>query len=75
MIDMLMAMFIEFPADMIPGILLVCPDTFELFNTDGEKCCFTEPGFTALAHPSPIDVGTTHGVFVLENNSEDMVIK
>ena len=26
---------------------------------------FDKPGITAIAHPSPIEIGTTHGVFIL----------
>lgn len=73
MLEMLMAMFIEVPANMIPGILLVCPDTIELFNTNGEALLFTKPGFTAIAHPSPIEIGTTHGVFDVVKTSPNMV--
>jgi len=73
MLEMLMAMFIECPANMIPGILLVCPDTFELFNTNGETLQFTKTGFTAIAHPSPIEIGTTHGVFDVVKTTDSMV--
>ena len=66
MLEMQLAMFIEFPGRMEPGIFVVASDCFELFNSDG-NWCFSQPGFTALAHPSPIEIGTTHGVFVLGN--------
>lgn len=29
---------------------------------------FTAPGFTAIAHPAPVDIGTTHGVFLLDDS-------
>ena len=29
---------------------------------------FCRPGLTAVAHPSPIAIGRTHGVFVLQPN-------
>ncbi|XP_032237107.1 fucose-1-phosphate guanylyltransferase [Nematostella vectensis] len=74
MLEMLMAMFIDFPVNMIPGVLLVCPDTLELFNTGIQTCCFTKPGFTALAHPSPIEIGTTHGVFVFKDKHNENVM-
>jgi len=35
---------------------------------------FTKPGFTALAHPSPIVIGTTHGVFALSDGQASEVI-
>jgi hypothetical protein len=30
---------------------------------------FHQPGFTALGHPSSLEIGTTHGVFVLDKTS------
>ena len=49
---------------MHPGIFVAASDAFEFFNSEGDWS-FTKPGFTALAHPSTIEIGTTHGVFVL----------
>ncbi|KAL9952409.1 hypothetical protein ACROYT_G039659 [Oculina patagonica] len=67
MLDLQLALFIEFPERMNPGIFVVASDALALFNSDGDWS-FTKPGFTALAHPSPIDIGTTHGVFVLSDH-------
>lgn len=51
------------------GILVTCADDIELYNiAEEESIGFDKPGFTALAHPSPLSIGTTHGVFVLEQN-------
>lgn len=68
MLELQLAMFIEFPGRMNPGIFVVASDCLELFNSEGDWS-FTKPGFTALAHPSPINIGTTHGVFVLSDHN------
>jgi len=69
-LELELAMFMEFPARMNPGILVVASDAIELFNSEGDWS-LTKPGFTALAHPSPIVIGTTHGVFVLADHQRD----
>ncbi|XP_008112299.2 fucose-1-phosphate guanylyltransferase isoform X1 [Anolis carolinensis] len=67
MLDLKLAMYIDFPAHMNPGVLITCADDIELYNTGKtEFIKFDQPGFTALAHPSSLIIGTTHGVFVLE---------
>ncbi|XP_077463169.1 fucose-1-phosphate guanylyltransferase [Stigmatopora argus] len=67
MLELKLATYVDFPAHMKPGVLVTCADDIELYGTpDDEKVRFDEPGFTALAHPSPLSVGATHGVFVLE---------
>lgn len=67
MLELKLAMYIDFPAHMKPGILVTCSDDIELYSTGAaEAVRFDRPGFTALAHPSELAVGTTHGVFVLD---------
>ncbi|XP_019499587.1 PREDICTED: fucose-1-phosphate guanylyltransferase isoform X1 [Hipposideros armiger] len=67
MLELKLAMYIDFPSHMNPGILVTCADDIELYSTgESEFIRFDKPGFTALAHPSSLTVGTTHGVFVLE---------
>ena len=34
------------------------------------KLTIAVPGFTGLAHPSPLEIGATHGVYVLEGSVE-----
>ena len=46
------------PSDMI--------EEFDL-NDDSART-FERPEFTAIAHPSSLDIDRTHGVFVLEEN-------
>uniref|UniRef100_A0A8C9EMZ5 Fucose-1-phosphate guanylyltransferase n=1 Tax=Pavo cristatus TaxID=9049 RepID=A0A8C9EMZ5_PAVCR len=70
MLELKLAMYIDFPSHMKPGILITCSDDIELYSTGlTETIMFDKPGFTALAHPSELTVGTTHGVFVLDPSS------
>nr|XP_012297993.1 fucose-1-phosphate guanylyltransferase isoform X1 [Aotus nancymaae] len=67
MLELKLAMYIDFPSHMNPGILITCADDIELYSIgEFEFIRFDKPGFTALAHPSSLTIGTTHGVFVLE---------
>ncbi|XP_005532834.1 PREDICTED: fucose-1-phosphate guanylyltransferase [Pseudopodoces humilis] len=70
MLELKLAMYIDFPRHMKPGVLVTCSDDIELYSTGAtETITFDRPGFTALAHPSDLAVGTTHGVFVLDPSS------
>ncbi|XP_010219673.1 PREDICTED: fucose-1-phosphate guanylyltransferase, partial [Tinamus guttatus] len=67
MLELKLAMYIDFPGHMKPGILVTCSDDIELYSiAETETITFDKPGFTALAHPSDLAIGTTHGVFVLD---------
>ncbi|XP_063322319.1 fucose-1-phosphate guanylyltransferase [Pelmatolapia mariae] len=67
MLELKLAMYVDFPSQMKPGVLVTCADDIELYSiAEKESVKFDKPGFTALAHPSPLSVGTTHGVFVLD---------
>ncbi|XP_038125619.1 fucose-1-phosphate guanylyltransferase [Cyprinodon tularosa] len=69
MLELKLAMYVDFPSNMRPGVLVTCADDIELYSIAEEDTVrFDKPGFTALAHPSPLSVGTTHGVFVLDLN-------
>ncbi|XP_061593613.1 fucose-1-phosphate guanylyltransferase [Cololabis saira] len=71
MLELKLAMYVDFPSQMNPGILVTCADDIELYSVeDGQSVKFDKPGFTALAHPSPLSVGTTHGVFVLDSQEK-----
>uniref|UniRef100_U3JEG4 Fucose-1-phosphate guanylyltransferase n=1 Tax=Ficedula albicollis TaxID=59894 RepID=U3JEG4_FICAL len=70
MLELKLAMYLDFPRHMAPGVLVTCSDDIELYSTAAtESITFDKPGFTALAHPSELAVGTAHGVFVLEPSS------
>lgn len=69
MLELKLAMYVDFPSQMKPGVLVTCADDIELYSVANDQCIsFDKPGFTALAHPSPLSIGTTHGVFVLESH-------
>lgn len=68
MLELKLAMYVDFPSQMKPGVLVTCADDIELYSiAEDESVRFDKPGFTALAHPSPLSIGTTHGVFVLDS--------
>ncbi|NWX33084.1 FPGT guanylyltransferase, partial [Notiomystis cincta] len=70
MLELKLAMYLDFPRHMKPGVLITCSDDIELYSTGvSDTITFDKPGFTALAHPSDLAVGTTHGVFVLDPSS------
>ncbi|NXU54226.1 FPGT guanylyltransferase, partial [Turnix velox] len=70
MLELKLAMYVDFPKHMRPGVLVTCSDDIELYSTGpAEALAFDQPGFTALAHPSDVTIGTTHGVFVLDPSS------
>ncbi|XP_059196611.1 serine/threonine-protein kinase TNNI3K isoform X2 [Centropristis striata] len=71
MLELKLALYVDFPSQMKPGVLVTCADDIELYSTaDDQAVRFDKPGFTALAHPSPLSIGTTHGVFVLDSNEK-----
>ncbi|XP_061680302.1 fucose-1-phosphate guanylyltransferase [Syngnathoides biaculeatus] len=71
MLELKLAIYVDFPAHMKPGVLVTCADDIELYSVAGDqRVAFDKPGFTALAHPSPLSVGAAHGVFVLEPREE-----
>ncbi|XP_012926415.2 fucose-1-phosphate guanylyltransferase [Heterocephalus glaber] len=71
MLELKLAMYIDFPSHMNPGIVVTCADDIELYSIgEFDYIRFDKPGFTALAHPSSLTVGTTHGVFILDPFNE-----
>lgn len=73
MVELKLAMYIEFPRRMKSGIFVSSADCIELYELTGDLWNFTNPGMTSLAHPSPIDIGTTHGVYVLEEPVDQII--
>ncbi|KAG8548926.1 hypothetical protein GDO81_023484 [Engystomops pustulosus] len=71
MLDVKLAIYVDFPSNMRPGVLVTCADDIELYSSDGLAVTFDRPGITALAHPSTLEIGTTHGVFVLEDSDSE----
>ena len=71
-LDIKLAMYCPLIPKMGPGILVTCADVLLLYNLGdnwdiNDDLQFSRTGFTALAHPSPIKVGTTHGVYVIKD--------
>ncbi len=74
MLDAKLASLIDFPAHMDCGVFLTCSDTVELYHEeDGEDWQFPTVGITAQGHPSPIHLGTTHGVFLMTSELKECV--
>jgi len=71
-LELKLAAYLPLLVRMSPGYLHVASDTIEVFDLgdDGEfsNWNFARPGLTALAHPSSLDIGSTHGVFVFRKN-------
>jgi fucose-1-phosphate guanylyltransferase len=63
--------YLPFLERMSPGYMHVASDTIEVFDLSYEtNWSFDRPGFTAAAHPSSLDIGATHGVYVLTETTE-----
>lgn len=68
MLDIKLALYWPFVPKMKPGIFLTCADDIIIYNLGKESDWSIEgDGFTALAHPSSLEVGQQHGVFVLND--------
>ena len=72
MLQLKLAMFAQlpYPGKMIPGVFVTCADDILIF--DSAACDFTSPGFTALAHRSPLVTAAGHGVFSLPGDGVEM---
>ncbi|GFS58884.1 fucose-1-phosphate guanylyltransferase [Nephila pilipes] len=69
MLDLILAAYLPFLKHMPPGVFLASSDAIISFSlSDNDAWSFENEGFTALAHPSPVIIGTTHGVYVLPTN-------
>lgn len=67
LLDLKLASYIPFLQRMKPGIFHAASDTIELFHINESLLTdwnFNQNGLTAIAHPSPVEIGVTHGVFV-----------
>lgn len=69
MLDIKLAMYMPLIPLMGPGIFVACADDFLVYDLGAalEGISFGNEGFTALAHPSSVAVGTGHGVYILED--------
>ena len=68
MLDLKLAMYLPFLAIMEPGVFITASDDIEVFSLDTENLDTSLTAgetVTALAHPSSLFIGTTHGVYVM----------
>lgn len=72
MLDIKLAMFCPLIPKMPNGVFVTCSDDFLVYNLgeSHDDIEFSEKGFTALAHPSSLDVGTGHGVYVIKDKNK-----
>ena len=67
MLDLKLAMYLPFLAMMQPGVFITASDDIEVFNLDPDLLeSSSGEMITALAHPSSLFIGTTHGVYVMK---------
>ena len=73
MLDIKLASYLPFMKRMAPGIFHGPSDTIEVYDAGNTKLNwdFKQDGFTALAHPSTLNIGTGHGVYVLAENGKE----
>ena len=72
--DLLLACFLPLLPRMRPGIFHSPSDTLPLYALEqADDWSLDRKGVTALAHPSSLDIGTRHGVYVLEDIPEAKV--
>ncbi|XP_076062026.1 fucose-1-phosphate guanylyltransferase-like [Oratosquilla oratoria] len=72
MLDLKLAMYLPFGQLLGPGVFITCADdieTYVLDLTDIDEQSLSEGDVIALGHPSSLDIGTTHGVYVLEESA------
>lgn len=67
MLDIKLAMYIPLLPMMCPGIFITCADDFLVYDLGSTSFRFAERGFTALAHPSSVAIGTVHGVYIVKD--------
>jgi len=77
-LELKLAAYLPLLARMSPGYLHVASDTIEVFDLgDGGEFSdwnFARCGLTALAHPSSLHIGSTHGVFVFRDSPKPLKI-
>jgi len=72
MLDLKLAIYLPFMEIMEPGVFITASDDIEVFNIDNLKNESRKgESITALAHPSSLYIGTTHGVYVMKDLSLD----
>ncbi|KAI8605290.1 L-fucokinase-domain-containing protein [Dissophora ornata] len=69
-LDLKLVLYLHLLRTMPPGVFLTSADGIELFASKSPFPCEPKPlTITALAHPSSLHIGRTHGVYMLEDPS------
>ncbi|GAB1608875.1 fucose-1-phosphate guanylyltransferase-like, partial [Argonauta hians] len=69
MLDVKLALFWPFIEKMKPGIFLTCADDIITYSLSDLDWSLESEAFTALAHPSPVKIGTSHGVYIVKDKT------
>ncbi|CAG8465805.1 2744_t:CDS:2 [Paraglomus occultum] len=67
MLVLKLIMYIGLIRHLSPGVFLTSADTIELIAMPENGFTISSPGFIALAHPSSLTIGTTHGVYCIDD--------
>ncbi|XP_076446664.1 fucose-1-phosphate guanylyltransferase-like [Babylonia areolata] len=68
MLDLKLAMYLPLIPHLPPGVFLVCADDFLVYDLgQDDNWAIPSTGVTALAHPSTMEVGRSHGVYVVKD--------
>lgn len=71
MLDLKLAKYLEFAQLLRPGVFITCADDIETYSLNLKDSSGLETAdVVALAHPSPIETGEGHGVYVINSHQE-----
>ena len=75
MLDLKLAMYLPFLSMMQAGVFVTASDDIEVYNMEPDSLdssLMSGECVTALAHPSSMYIGTTHGVYVMPESAASM---
>ncbi|CAL4058583.1 unnamed protein product, partial [Meganyctiphanes norvegica] len=68
MLDLKLAKYLEFAELLRPGVFVTCADDIETYSLNlKDSSGLQSADVVALAHPSPIEIGEGHGVYVISS--------
>eukprot|EP01147_Barroeca_monosierra_P011277 gene11277-3317_t len=73
-LELKLASYVHVAQKMLPGVFVCAADAIELIDDSSRTLTFDRNGFIALAHPSSLAVGTSHGVFVLDESGKKFAV-
>jgi len=68
MLDLKLCLYLPFLERMAPGVFITASDDIEVFDIDCIPKTDIGEVVVALAHPSNLYIGSTHGVYVMEKS-------